>query len=37
MYRHIFIPTDGSELAGHAVTHGLTLAKAVGANVSVIR
>jgi nucleotide-binding universal stress UspA family protein len=36
MYRHILIPTDGSELAGHAVTHGLSLAKAVGAKVSVI-
>ena len=36
MYKHILIPTDGSELAGHAVTHGLALAKAVGAKVSVI-
>src|SRR5260221_13118638 len=31
MYRHILIPTDGSELAGRAVRHGLALAKAVGA------
>jgi nucleotide-binding universal stress UspA family protein len=36
MYKHILIPTDGSELAGHAVTNGLSLAKSVGAKVSVI-
>jgi nucleotide-binding universal stress UspA family protein len=36
MYKHILIPTDGSELAGHAVTQGLSLAKLVGAKVSVI-
>ena len=36
MYRHILIPTDGSELAEHAVTNGLALAKSVGAKVSVI-
>jgi nucleotide-binding universal stress UspA family protein len=36
MYRHILIPTDGSELAEHAVTNGLSLAKAVGAKVTVI-
>jgi len=36
MYQHILIPTDGSALAGHAVTHGLSLAKIVGAKVSVI-
>ena len=36
MYRHILIPTDGSELAGHAVTNGLSLAKSVGAKVTVI-
>ena len=36
MYRHILIPTDGSELAEHGVTHGLALAKSVGAKVSVI-
>jgi nucleotide-binding universal stress UspA family protein len=36
MYQHILIPTDGSELADHAVTNGLLLAKFVGANVSVI-
>ena len=36
MYRHILIPTDGSELAEHAVTNGLALAKSVGAKVTVI-
>jgi nucleotide-binding universal stress UspA family protein len=36
MYRHILIPTDGSELAGHGVAHGLALAKSVGARVSAI-
>ena len=36
MYRHILIPTDGSELAEHAVTNGLSLAKSVGAKVFVI-
>ena len=36
MYRHILIPTDGSELAEHGVTHGLALAKSLGAKVSVI-
>ena len=36
MYRHILIPTDGSELAEQAVTNGLSLAKAVGAKVTVI-
>ena len=36
MYRHILISTDGSELAESAVTHGLSLAKSVGAKVTVI-
>jgi nucleotide-binding universal stress UspA family protein len=36
MYRHILIPTDGSELAHKAVAHGLSLAKAVGAKVTVL-
>ena len=36
MYQHILIPTDGSELAERGVTHGLTLAKSVGAKVSII-
>ena len=36
MYRHILIPTDGSELAERGLAHGLALAKTVGAKVSVI-
>ena len=36
MYRHILIPTDGSELAQKAVSHGLSLAKAVGAKVTAL-
>src|SRR3954464_11906608 len=36
MYRHILIPTDGSKLAERGVAHGLALAKAVGARVSLI-
>ena len=34
MYRHILIPTDGSELAELGVAHGLSLAKLVGAKVT---
>src|SRR5262245_38396454 len=34
MYRHILIPTDGSELAQRAVPHGLSLARAIGAKVT---
>src|ERR1700751_3925128 len=36
MYRHILIPTDGSELAEHGVAHGFALAKSLGAKASVI-
>jgi nucleotide-binding universal stress UspA family protein len=36
MYQHILIPTDGSELATHAVTNGLSLAKSLGAKVTAI-
>ncbi len=36
MYKHILIATDGSDLAAKAVTHGLALAKAVGAKATVI-
>jgi len=36
MYKHILIPTDGSELAWRGVAHGLALAKSVGATVSAI-
>ncbi len=36
MYTHILIATDGSELAGRAVTTGLELAKALGAQVTAV-
>jgi nucleotide-binding universal stress UspA family protein len=36
MYRHILVPTDGSELAGRAVRHGLSLAKSLGAKVTAL-
>jgi nucleotide-binding universal stress UspA family protein len=36
MYKHILIATDGSELAGHAVTEGLSVAQAMGAKVTFI-
>lgn len=36
MYRHLLIATDGSELANNAVTHGLALAKPLGAKVTVV-
>ena len=34
MYRKILIPTDGSELAGKAIEHGVALAKATGASIT---
>jgi nucleotide-binding universal stress UspA family protein len=36
MYTHILIPTDGSELAGKAVRHGIALAKRIGAKVTML-
>lgn len=36
MYKNILIPTDGSELAGKAVQHGLSLAKTIGAKVTAV-
>ncbi|QOZ35518.1 universal stress protein [Bradyrhizobium sp. CCBAU 53421] len=36
MYRHILIPTDGSELAKRGIAQGIALAKSIGAKVSVI-
>lgn len=36
MYRNILIATDGSLLAEQAVSHGLSLAKAVGAKVTAV-
>jgi nucleotide-binding universal stress UspA family protein len=36
MYTSILIPTDGSELAGNAVRHGIALAKRIGAKVTAL-
>ena len=36
MYKNILIPTDGSELAGKAVEHGVALAKAIGAKITAV-
>ncbi len=36
MYTHILIPTDGSELAGKAVQHGIALAKQIGGKVTIL-
>ena len=36
MYTNIMIPTDGSELAGKAVRHGIALAKRIGAKATVL-
>lgn len=36
MYKHILLPTDGSELSRRASEHGITLAKIVGARVTVL-
>ena len=36
MYANILIPTDGSELAGRAVQHGIALAKRIGAKITVL-
>ena len=36
MYKNILIPTDGSELAGKAVQHGIALAKTIGAKITVL-
>ena len=34
MYKHILIPTDGSELSRRAITDGIALAKAIGAKIT---
>src|SRR5512139_1921700 len=36
MYKHILIATDGSELAGRALAHGLALARELNAPVTVV-
>jgi nucleotide-binding universal stress UspA family protein len=36
MYKHVLIPTDGSPLSEMAIRHGMALAKALGARVTVL-
>lgn len=36
MYKHILLPTDGSELSKAAMKHGITLARAIGARVTAL-
>jgi nucleotide-binding universal stress UspA family protein len=36
MYKHILLPTDGSELSKAAVRHGIALARAIGARVTAL-
>ena len=36
LYRHILIATDGSELSGRAIRHGVSLAKALHARLTAI-
>jgi len=36
MYTNILLPTDGSELAGKAVRHGIDLAKRIGARTTAL-
>jgi nucleotide-binding universal stress UspA family protein len=36
MYKHILLPTDGSELSKMAIREGIDLAKALGARVTVV-
>lgn len=34
MYKHVLIPTDGSELSGQAIREGVAFAKSIGAEVT---
>jgi nucleotide-binding universal stress UspA family protein len=36
MFRHILVPTDGSELSANAITQAVTLASALGATLTVV-
>lgn len=36
MYKHILVSTDGSDVARKGVDHGLSLAKSVGAKVTIV-
>jgi len=37
MFKNILVPTDGTELSKNAIRHGLELARAVGARVTIVR
>jgi nucleotide-binding universal stress UspA family protein len=36
MYANMLLPTDGSDLAGNAVQHGIALAQRIGAKITVL-
>ena len=36
MYKHILIPTDGSDLSEKAIEHGIALAKVLGAKITAL-
>jgi len=36
LYKHILIPTDGSDLANKAVEHGVLFAKEIGAKITAV-
>jgi nucleotide-binding universal stress UspA family protein len=36
MYKHMLIPTDGSDLSQKAIEHGIALARAVGARITIL-
>ncbi len=36
MFKHLLLPTDGSKLAERAVTHGLKMAQALGARITLV-
>ncbi len=36
MYKHILLPTDGSRLSDRAVVRGISLAKALGAQITIV-
>ncbi len=36
MYKHILLPTDGSELSEKSINHGMALARALGAKITAL-
>jgi nucleotide-binding universal stress UspA family protein len=36
MYHHLIVPTDGSDAGARAVEHGIDLARAIGAKVTIL-